>query len=181
MFPDTDGRLVRMCRDAFRRYLPAAPASALDIGCGTGQYLGAMAETVAECWGVDLLDTNVAYARATRPRLHVVQGDMRTVRLGRTFDLVTSSATAVVCAPDDDVSARWHVRGARPRGHALDRGTRSMPELPRRGRLRERIDGRVDAPALQATSVALHVLDRRGAHVSSARGSAHSGEADVED
>ena len=68
VFPDPDGSLVRMCRDAFRRYMPAAPASALDIGCGTGRYLGALAETVAECWGVDLLDTNVAYARATRPR-----------------------------------------------------------------------------------------------------------------
>ena len=91
---------------ASRRYLPAAPASALDIGCGTGQYLDALAETVAECWGVDLLDTNVAYARATRPRLHVVQGDMRTVRLGRTFDLVTSFGNALSYALTDDDVAR---------------------------------------------------------------------------
>jgi len=106
VFPDADGSLERMCRDAFRRYLPAAPASALDIGCGTARSLDALAETVAECWGVDLLDTNVAYARATRPRLHVVQGDMRTVRLGRTFDLITSFGNALSYALTDDDVAR---------------------------------------------------------------------------
>jgi len=90
VFPDADGSVGRMCREAFERYLPAPPPSALDIGCGTGRHLEALAETVAECWGVDLLETNVAYGRAVRPRLHVLQGDMRTVRLGRVFDLVTS-------------------------------------------------------------------------------------------
>jgi len=97
VFPDTDGGLARMCRDAFRRYLPASPASALDIGCGTAQTLDALADTVAECWGVDLLDTNVRYARSTRPRLHVVQGDMRTVRLGRTS--TASSGRRTFAAP----------------------------------------------------------------------------------
>ena len=152
-----------MCRDAFRRYLPAAPASALDIGCGTGQYLDALAETVAECWGVDLLDTNVAYARATRPRLHVVQGDMRTVRLGRTFDLVTSFGNALSYAlTDDDVARTMDTYAA----HAHAGTLLIVDALNARSYLdgdgfRERIDGRVDAPELRATSVAMHVLDRR--------------------
>src|SRR5260221_5890111 len=79
--PDADGNSARMCREAFRRYLTAPPGSALDIGCGTGRHLAALAETMSDCRGVDLLETNVAYAQAARPHLHVSRGDMRTVRL----------------------------------------------------------------------------------------------------
>jgi SAM-dependent methyltransferase len=43
VFPDTDDSIGRMCREAFRRYLPVPPASALDIGCGTGRHLDALA------------------------------------------------------------------------------------------------------------------------------------------
>ena len=106
VFPDADDAVGRMCREAFRRYLPVPPASALDIGCGTGRHLDALAGTVAECWGVDLLESNVAYARAVRSRLHVVQGDMRTVRLGRVFDLVTSFGNALSYALTDADLAR---------------------------------------------------------------------------
>src|SRR5436190_18322903 len=106
VFPDADGNIERMCRDAFRRYLPASPGSALDIGCGTGRHLAALSETIPECWGVDLLETNVAYARATRPHLHVSQGDMRTVRLGRVFDVVTSFGNAISYALTDADLAR---------------------------------------------------------------------------
>ena len=183
VFPDTDGSLERMCRDAFRRYMPAAPASALDIGCGTGQSLDALAETVAECWGVDLLDTNVAYARATRPRLHVVQGDMRTVRLGRTFDLVTSFGNALSYAlTDDDVARTMDTYAAH--AHA---GTLVMVDaLNARSYLdgdgfRERIDGRVDVPELRATSVAMHVLDRRARLLKRTRVWRIPGRPDVED
>src|SRR5262249_28039664 len=52
VFSDPDGSLVRLCRNAFPRSLPAPPSSALDIGCGTARHLEALAETVAECWGV---------------------------------------------------------------------------------------------------------------------------------
>ena len=129
VFPDTDGSLPRMCRDALRRYMTAAPASALDIGCGTGQLLDALAETVPECWGVDLLDTNVAYARATRPRLHVVQGDMRSVRLGWTFDLVTSFGNALSYAlTDDDVARTMDTYAAHAHaGRRIFAGARPAP------------------------------------------------------
>jgi SAM-dependent methyltransferase len=183
VFPDTDGSLERMCRDAFRRYMPAAPTSALDIGCGTARNLDALAETVAECWGVDLLDTNVAYARATRPRLHVVRGDMRTVRLGRTFDVVTSFGNALSYAlTDDDVARTMDTYAA----HAHDGTLLIVDALNARSYLdgdgfRERIDGRVDVPELRATSVAMHVLDRRARVLKRTRVWRIPGRPDVED
>jgi SAM-dependent methyltransferase len=63
-----DDTVGPMCLEACRRYLPAPPRSALDVGCGTGRHLEMLAATVLECWGVDLLDSNVAYARAVRAR-----------------------------------------------------------------------------------------------------------------
>ena len=183
VFPDSDGSLERMCRDAFRRYMPAAPASALDIGCGTARNLDALAETVAECWGVDLLDTNVAYARATRPRLHVVQGDMRTVRLGRTFDLVTSFGNALSYAlTDDDVARTMDTYAA----HAHAGTLLIVDALNARSYLdgdgfRERIDSRVDLPELRATSIAVHLLDCPARRLKRTRVWHIPGRPDVED
>ena len=49
----------------------------------------ALARIIPECYGVDLLESNIAYARSVRAGIRFHVGDMRTVRLGRTFDLVT--------------------------------------------------------------------------------------------
>jgi len=183
VFPDADGSLLRLCRDAFRRYLPAPPASALDIGCGTARHLDALAEAVGECWGVDLLDTNVAYARATRPRLHVVQGDMRTVRLGRTFDVVMSFGNALSYALSDDDVARTMATYA---AHAREGALLIVDALNARSYLdgdgfRERIDGEVATPEFRATSVARHVLDRRARILERVRAWHIPGKPDVED
>ena len=162
MFPDADGNIERMCREAFRRYLQAPPASALDIGCGTGRHLAALAETIFECWGVDLLEANVAYARATRPHLHVVQGDMRSVRLGRVFDVVTSVGNALSYAlTDADLAHTMDTYAA----HAHPGTLLIVDVLNARSYLdgdgfTERIEGRVDTPKFQATSVSVHTLDR---------------------
>src|SRR5262245_41304095 len=162
VFPDADRATERMCREAFRRYLPAPPASALDIGCGSGRHLAALAESILECWGVDLLESNVPYPQATRPRLHVVQGDMRTVRLGRVFDVVTSLGNALSYAlTDADLADTMSTYAA----HAHAGTLLIVDVLNARSYLdgdgfMERIDGRVDTPEFQATAVAKHSLDR---------------------
>jgi len=162
VFPDADGSVGRMCREAFRRYGPLAPASALDIGCGTGRHLAALAETIAECWGVDLLEANVAYARSARPQLHVVQGDMRTVRLGRTFDVVTSLGNALSYAlTDGDLARTVDTYAAHAhRGTLLILDVLSARSYLDGDGFRERIEGSVETPEFRATSVATHVLDR---------------------
>src|SRR5436305_14566720 len=85
VFPDAEKAIETMCRAAFARYLPASPTSVLDVGCGTGRHLEGLATMIAECWGVDYLESNVAYARAARPTLVIRPGDMRDVLLGWTF------------------------------------------------------------------------------------------------
>lgn len=162
VFPDADGSTGRMCREAFRRYLTAPPASALDVGCGTGRQLDALSGTVAVCWGVDLLDENVAYARAARPHLRILQGDMRTVRLGREFDLITSFGNALSYAlTDADLTRTMDTYAAHSRaGTLLIVDALNAKSYLDGGGFKERIEGRVDTPEFQATSVSMHTLDR---------------------
>ena len=58
--------------------------------------------TIPECWGVDFLASNVAYARAMHPQLTIQQGDMRSIRIGRTFDVVMSFGNALSYALTDE-------------------------------------------------------------------------------
>src|SRR5262249_16522663 len=156
-----DDSVGRMCREAFRRYLPVPPTSALDIGCGTGRNLGALAGTVAECWGVDLLEENVAYARAARPHLCFLQRHMRTVRLGRQFDLITSFGNALSYALTDvDLTRTMDTYAAHARAGTLliVDALNAKSHLEGNG-FKERIEGRVDTPEFQASSVSMHTLD----------------------
>jgi len=182
-FPDADGGIERMCREAFRRYLPGMPASALDLGCGTGRDLARLASTIGECWGVDLLDSLVTYARATHRELHVVQGDMRSVRLGRAFDLVTSFGNALSYALTDEDLA---LTAATYAAHAHAGTLVIVDALNARSYLdgdgfRERIEGGLRTPEWSATSVATHVLHRAARILERRRVWHISGRPDVED
>lgn len=162
VFPDAGDSMGRMCREAFARYLSAPPGSILDIGCGTGRLLEILAATIGECWGVDYAGSNVAYARSARPQLTVRQGDMRTVRLGRRFDVVTCFGNALSYALTDGDLARTAESFA---AHAHLGSLLMVDVLNARCYLegdgfRERIDGSVDTPEFRATSVSTHSLDR---------------------
>jgi SAM-dependent methyltransferase len=183
VFPDADAGLARLCRAAFARHLPAPPRSVLDIGCGTGRTLETLAPQVAECWGVDLLESNVAYARATRPGLAIRQGDMRTVRLGRTFDAVTSFGNVLAYALTDADLARTVTTYA---AHAHAGTLLVVDALNARayldgGGFRERIERRVETPELTATAVAVHTLDRAARRLTRTRVWRIAGREDVED
>jgi hypothetical protein len=108
---------------------------------------------------------------------------MRTVRLGRTFDLVTSFGNALSYAlTDDDVARTMDTYAA----HAHAGTLLIVDALNARSYLdgdgfRERIDGRVDVPELQATSVAMHVLDRGARLLKRTRVWRIRGRPDVED
>ena len=102
VFPDKDDAVGKMVRTAIGQYLPGTPRSMLDVGCGTGRLLETLARTIPERWGVDLLESNITYARSVRTGVTFQVGDMRTVRLARTFDLVTCLGNALSYALSDD-------------------------------------------------------------------------------
>jgi SAM-dependent methyltransferase len=183
VFPDADDTLGTMCRTAIARYLAAPPTSVLDVGCGTGRLLDSLSATVAECWGVDIMETNVAYARTARPQLVVRQGDMRAIRLGRTFDAVTCFGNALSYAlTNDDLIRTMETFEA----HAAAGALLMVDVLNARcyfqgDGFQRRIEGVVDTPEFKATSVSMHTLDQ-GARLLKRRRVWHiPGRPDVED
>jgi SAM-dependent methyltransferase len=183
VFSDADETTGRMLRGAIRRYLRSAPRSMLDVGCGTGRQLEALAKTIPECCGVDLLESNIAYARSVRDGITFQVGDMRTVRLGRTFDLVTCLGNALSYAlTDHDLTDTVSTLAAHAHGGTL----LVVDPLNARAYLEadgfeERIEGRVDTPEFKATSVSLHELDRKARVLKRTRTWHIMGQADVED
>lgn len=64
-------------------------ARLLDVACGTGGHLRHFAASVAECEGLELSEPMLERARTALPSLRLHQGDMRTLDLGRRFDVIT--------------------------------------------------------------------------------------------
>ena len=62
--------------------------SILDVGCGTGRELTELSKRYLDCVGVDVTPSMVEYARRMNPDLEISVGDMRSVRLNRTFDAI---------------------------------------------------------------------------------------------
>jgi len=83
--------------------LAAGVATVLDMGCGTGLLATALAERGADVVGVDpaaaMLD--VARKRPGAQRVTWVEGDSRSVRLGRRFDFITMTGHAFQCLLSD--------------------------------------------------------------------------------
>ena len=183
VFSDVNDTTAKMCRTAFEWYLHAAATSFLDVGCGTGRLLEALSQTIPECWGVDYMESNVAYARAARPGLVIRQGDMRAIRLGRTFDVVTCFGNALSYAlTDADLGRTVETFAAHARAGTL----LIVDVLNARCYLEgdgflERIEGAVDTPEFKATSVSTHSLDRASRVMKRTRVWRISGQPDVED
>jgi SAM-dependent methyltransferase len=183
IFPDADQSIGSMVLSAIDRWLSAMPRSMLDLGCGTGRLLQTLAQTIPECYGVDLLESNIAYARSVRPGITFHVGDMRMLRLDRTFDLVTCLGNALSYALSDDALTDT-VSTFAAHGHA---GTLLVVDpLNARAYLEghgfvERIEGRVDTPEFKAAAVSLHQIDRQARVLKRIRTWHIIGQADVED
>lgn len=85
---------VRFVTDVFSEYGVKAGAAVLDLGCGTGGHAIPLARRGYHVTGVDLSPEMVAQAIAKAERALVpaefTVGDVRDVRLDRTFDAVVS-------------------------------------------------------------------------------------------
>jgi len=82
----------------------------LEIGCGTGRILIPTAEAGVDITGLDRAPSMLAVARrkldalepATRERITLVEGDMRSFSLERRYDLITIPFRAFLCLPSTD-------------------------------------------------------------------------------
>ena len=78
-----------------KKYAPAAK-TILNLGCGTGKHDFLLAEKGYEVTGVDMSEDMLAIANAQLTTLNLqsaiqfTQGDIRTIRLSRTFDVIIS-------------------------------------------------------------------------------------------
>ncbi len=68
--------------------------SLLDVGCGTGRHLQRLRARF-DCEGVDLDEAQLAAAAGRLPGVPLHRADMRTLDLGRTFDVVTCLFSAI--------------------------------------------------------------------------------------
>lgn len=72
------------------------PQTLLDLGCGTGKHALEMAQQGLAVTGVDMSETMLGMGQDmlsmsnVKPKPYLLQGDARSVRLGQTFDSVTS-------------------------------------------------------------------------------------------
>jgi len=68
------------------------PSRILDLGCGPGLYLQRLAQPGHTCVGVDFAPASIKYARSQAAeaglKIEYIQGDIRTVDYGESFDLV---------------------------------------------------------------------------------------------
>ena len=183
VFPDAGTSMAVMIQTAIGRWASVAPQSVLDVGCGTGQHLALLAKTIPDCTGVDLLESNIEYARAVRPGIAFHVGDMRTMRLGSVFDLVICLGNALSYALTDDAltdAVRTFAAHAH-RGTLLILDSLNARAYFEGHGFEQRIEGRVDTPEFKATSIAIHEIDR-AARVLSRRRTWHiPGQAHIED
>lgn len=134
--------------DALLRACPAAK-TLLELGAGAGNNAWYLRQRFA-CTLTDLSPRMLALSRAQNPSCEHLEGDMRTLRLGRTFDTVlVHDAIAYMTSVDELYAAMQTARAhLRPGGvalfapdfvaetfheqsnlHALDAGARSMRTL----------------------------------------------------
>jgi SAM-dependent methyltransferase len=72
-----------------------SPASVLDAGCGTGRVGRELHRQGVDVVGVDLDTEMLETARARCPTARWIEGDISTIHLGRTFDIVLMAGNVI--------------------------------------------------------------------------------------
>jgi SAM-dependent methyltransferase len=90
MWGDATTEYAQYCQHVsglIHRYAKRPAVTLLDIGCGGGKNVLNLKQEF-NITGVDLSITMLEQAKALNPECQFIQGDMRTVRLDQTFDVV---------------------------------------------------------------------------------------------
>ncbi|MDT0405767.1 class I SAM-dependent methyltransferase [Streptomyces edwardsiae] len=114
----SDSTSASTCRALVDRHCTDA-RTLLDLGCGTGRDLELLAHYF-HCMGVELQPGLVDYARRTRPGLDIRLGDMRTIRLDHTADVLTCLGNSLSYVHDSqDIRAVFRTFAAHARPGTL--------------------------------------------------------------
>ena len=138
-----------------------APATLLDIGCGTGRDLEYYDKYGTSCIGVDLQPDMISYAQQRRMGIDFQVGDMRHFRLGRTFQAISCVGWALCnlhTTTDLDAAMATFAAHSEPGTLLLLHLPNAISDLDGRG-MRSRFT--IDTPMLKATASAVYHLDRR--------------------
>ena len=162
LYPEVNDETPTMCRLAFERYLKREPSSILDMPCGTGRDIRFLRRDCADCVGVDVLPQMIEYAKTKAPEVNFTVGDMRSIRLNRTFDVILCFGSAILYAlENEDLDRTFKTFAAHSHvGTLLILDLRNAAALLGDG-FRRQIKGSVKHPKLTADWVAEHSLDRR--------------------
>jgi hypothetical protein len=90
--------------EAFAAAIDGSRATLLDLGSGGGHNAWHLKRHYA-CTLVDVAEPMLALSRARNPECEHVAGDMRTLRLGRTFDAVLVHDAVTYMLSEDDLRA----------------------------------------------------------------------------
>jgi SAM-dependent methyltransferase len=162
-YPEPDEATPNMCLRMFEKYLPSLPTSILDIGCGTGRDLEVLSRTCVDCWGVDYLPKVIDYAKSIRPGLHLQAGDMRSIRLGRVFDVIMCMGSAFMYAlTNEDIEKTLQTFAEHAHSNSLlILDLNNAASFLGGKNFKERIETKIDKPEFRATAISEISLDRR--------------------
>jgi trans-aconitate methyltransferase len=94
--------------EAFRAALGHHPQSLLELGAGAGNNAHFLGQNIPQLTLTDLSEKMLALSRTTNPTAHHVVGDMRTLRLGQTFEAVLIHDAIVYLTTEPDLRAALH-------------------------------------------------------------------------
>ena len=162
-YPEPHDETPMMCRRIFSRYLANPPRSILDIGCGTARDLDSLSHECPDCWGVDYLAEMIEFAKARRPHLQLQVADMRTLRLGRTFDVIMCMGSALIYAlTNADVSRVLETFVAHSsQGTLLILDINNAASYLGGDHFKQTAELRVSSPSFSAVAHATYRFDRR--------------------
>ncbi len=92
--------------DTIRRFSRIGVRTLLDLGCGGGHVDRTLKKHV-DVTGVDTSEAMLSLARRLNPDVTYCLGDMRTVRLGRTFDAVIAADSIDYMLDEEDLYAAF--------------------------------------------------------------------------
>ncbi|SFO04022.1 class I SAM-dependent methyltransferase [Amycolatopsis rubida] len=152
-----DSTAAATCRCLINEYGTGPAGSVLDLGCGTGRDLAGLADSHDRV-GVDLQPALISHACHQHPSLDLRVGDLRTIRLDRTFDTILCLGNSLAYLHrNDEIRAAFATFAAHAHpGTLLIIVTQIAPALaatPTRGR--------IQAAGIQAEVTTEHSWDAR--------------------